>query len=237
MKPKISISALLLLAGAIAASSRPSQRETRSYVFTKDNTTGGGETFTRRPDSVGGEIALGKARIEYAGHIATDGSIPRLDLQISPSGGAKTRRFISMIVAHDSVEVIDRAGARIDTFRLAAAPGTIPLFDPSIGLYEVIVARARSHKSRSATVPMSVVKIDADDLDKLSTGSLRSLVNFVPGQVTFLSADTVVLGNTREKDKVRLIVGSDGRVRSGASGADANEHFSMRPTSKPVPLR
>jgi hypothetical protein len=137
-----------------------------------------------------------------------------------------------MVVEHDTVRVIERVARKADTLRLASSPGTIPLFDPSIGLYEVIVARARSQKSHTVAIP--VVKIDADDVGKPSNRSLRSFVRYVPGVVTFLSADTVMLGNAQEKDKVRIVVGPDGRARGAVSGADAKDHFAMRPTAKSV---
>jgi len=224
--------------GVVTASSHTFPPETRSFAYMHDNKPVGGETFTRSADSISGEIALGTSRVHYEGRIAADGTIPRLDIQTSRSGGAaNTQGFISMIVGRDSVLLIERVGRKVDSLRLASRPGTIPIFDPSIGLYEVIVARARALKARAKTVPMSVVKIDADDLGKFPTRSLRSIAAFVPGEVTFLPADTVMLGNTQEKDKVRLIIGADGRARAAASGADAKDHFSMRPTSKPAPLK
>ena len=60
----------------------------------------------------------------------------------------------------DIVQVVEHAGRKVDTTRVAARPGTMLLFDPSIGLYEMIVARARSQKSHTAAV--AVVKIDAE---------------------------------------------------------------------------
>jgi len=65
-----------------------------------------------------------------------------------------------MIAGRDIVQVVEQAGRKVDTTRVAARPGTMLLFDPSIGLYEMIVARARSQKSHTAAV--AVVKIDAE---------------------------------------------------------------------------
>jgi len=235
MKHIVSVSVAILSSGLVASSLRFVSPETRSFVYVYDNKTVGGETFTRSTDSITGDIAMGKARIHYEAHIAADGMIPRLDIHTSRSDRPTEQRFISMIVGRDSAQVIERVARKVDTLRLASAPGTIPIFDPSIGLYELVVARARSQKSRTVSVP--ILKIDADDLDKSPNASLRSLAGLVPGEVTFLSADTVMLGNAREKDKVRIIIGADGRARGAASGRDAKDHFAMRPTSKPVPVK
>lgn len=99
------------------------------------------------------------------------------------------------MVVRDSVQLIERVGRKVDTLRLASPPGTIPIFDPSIGLYEVIAAR-------------SVAGIAHDDD-----------------------------GPGHHKDKVRLLIGADGRVRSAASGADAKDHFSVRATARRTQLK
>jgi len=99
--------------------------------------------------------------IHYDGRIAEDGTIPPLDIHTSRvGGGARAQGFVSMIAGRDIVQVVEHAGRKVDTTRVAARPGTMLLFDPSIGLYEMIVARARSQKSHTAAV--AVVKIDAE---------------------------------------------------------------------------
>src|SRR5581483_6631375 len=141
------VAAAFVAFGVLPVSARSFPPETRSFVYLHDNKPGGSETFTRSADAIRGDIVLGKSRVHYEGRIAADGTIPRLDIRTSRSDdGADAPRLISMIAGHDNVQVVERIGRKADTVRVTSQPGTIPIFDPSIGLYEVVVARARSQR-------------------------------------------------------------------------------------------
>jgi hypothetical protein len=234
----VAIVAISLLNG----NSRPAPRspETRSWVYSSGKEVGG-ETVTRNGDLISGDMAIGAKHAHYEGRIAADGTIPRLDIRAWRSAAeAKHPRVMSVIVGLDSATLIEHLGSHVDTLRFASQPGLLPVINPSMGLLELLVARARAQKSRPAKVP--ILMIDALNLDAPGdkVGAAGAVID-----VTFLAADTVKLGNGPSTDQMRVIIGADGRVRGAANGSTAKKRradgtmvedkFSMRPTSKPMP--
>ena len=99
----------------------------------------------------------------------------------------------------------------------AAFPGMLPVINPSMGLTELLVARARSQKARPARVP--ILFIDALSLDSPGKDKVGAAPMAI--DVTFLAADTVRLGNGTSTDQMRVIIGVDGRSRGAAAGTTA----------------
>ena len=236
MSSLVRLSVAIVAIGMLSATSRPAAPDTRRFVYVKDNDTAGGETITRTTGSIRGDMVMGKDHVHYEGGVAADGTIPRLEIRTWRAGAeAQSARRISVAVGRTSVQLIERLGRMTDTVRLPARPGLLPVINPSIGLIELVVARARSKASRPTAIP--IVLIDALNLDSSPTASLRSRADTGTANVTFLSADTVMLGNARSRDQMRLLIGADGRSRGAASGTTATDHFAILPTSKPVPQR
>jgi hypothetical protein len=225
-------SSLSVLPPAVSAT-RSSPPETRSFAY-KSGKEVGGETVTRNGDMISGDMAVGVKHVHYEGRIAADGTIPRLDMRVWRSAAeAKHPRVMSVIVGRDSTKLIEHLGSRVDTLRFASQPGMLPLINPSVGLMELLVARARSQKSRPARVP--ILLIDALDLDSPGKDKVGAAPMAI--DVTFLAADTVRFGNGPSTDQLRIIIGADGRSRGGESGSTAKDKFSFRPTSKAVSSR
>jgi hypothetical protein len=208
--------------------------ETRSFALESPPGGVGGETVTRNGDLISGDMFIGERHSHYEGRIAANGTIPRLDIRTWRSGTeAKRRRVLTAIVGRDTAMLIEHIGSHVDTLRFAAQPGLLPVINPSMGLLELVVARARLQKSRSAKIP--ILGIDALDLD--SPGKEKVEAGTMPVDVTFLAADTVRLGNPKSADQVRMIIGTDGRIRSARSGSTAKSRFSMRPTLTRAPSK
>jgi hypothetical protein len=216
------------------ATSRIAPPDTRRFVYSSGKGGRGGETVTRNGDVISGDMFIEPNHAHYEGRIAADGTIPRLDIRAWRSAAeAKNPRVISAIVGRDSVKLIEHLGSHVDTLRFQSQPGVVPVINPSMGLMEVVVARARSQKSPSAKIP--ILLIDALSLD--TPGKAKVLARIDTLDVTFLTADTVRLGNGPSTDQMRVIIGADGRVRGGMNGSTAEDTFSMRATSKPAPSR
>jgi hypothetical protein len=216
------------------ATSRITPPDTRRFVYSSKKGGRGGETVTRNGDVIRGDMFIEANHAHYEGRIAADGTIPRLDIRAWRSAAeAKHPRVISAIVDRDSAKLIEHLGSHVDTLRFQSQPGVVPVINPSMGLMEVVVARARSQKSPSAKIP--ILLIDALSLD--TPGKAKVLARIDTLDVTFLTADTVRLGNGPSTDQMRVIIGADGRVRGGMNGSTAEDTFSMRATSKPAPSR
>jgi hypothetical protein len=184
---------------------------------------------------ISGDMMVGAKHVHYEGRIAADGTIPHLDIRAWRSAAeAKHPRVLSAIVGGDGVQLTEHLGSHVDTLRFAPQRGLLPIINPSMGLLELVVARARSQGSRSAKVPILV--IDALDLDSPAAAD-RVKADAGAVDVTFLAGDTVMLGTATSKDQMRIIVGADGRIRGAKNGSTAKDKFSMRPTSKPVSPR
>lgn len=231
MNRLLALSVAFIGIGVLTGSTRTVASEPRSFIFVEGRDTGS-ETFSRSANSLTGDMAFGKDRIHYEAKIAGDGTIPRLDIRVSRAG-AQTQKRIAVIVNRDSTQLIEEVGKKTDSVRVATQPGVLPFINLSVGLTELVVARARLQKSKMATVPV-VIALDLDNLDKSTPAPLRSRAAPILVAVTFASADSVRLGATDAKDRVRLAVGSDGNIRGVVSGSDAKDHFKAIPGSKPA---
>jgi hypothetical protein len=230
VRVSVAIVAISFLAGSAGSpTSRITPPETRSFVYSSGRDGNGGETVTRNGDVISGHMWIGAQHAQYEGRIAADGTIPRLDIRAWRSvAEAKNPRVISAIVGRDSAKLIEHLGRHVDTRRFSAQPGLVPVINPSMGLIEVVVARARSQNARSARIP--ILLIDALNLD--TPGKSKVGADTATADVTFLAGDTVMLGNGKSTDQMRVIIGADGRSRGGANGSTARDKFSIRPASK-----
>ena len=203
---------------------RVSPPETRHFVYSGEKDGDGGETVIRNGDEISGEMWIGEHHAYYEGRIAADGTIPRLDIRAWRSAAEATNpRIASVIISGDSAKLIEHLGNHVDTLRFAAQPGMVPLVNPSMGLIEVIVARARSRESRSAKIPFLLIDgLNLDTPKGAQVGAMPAVAD-----ITFLAADTVKLGNGSSTDQMRIVVGADGRIRSAANGSTARDQFSI----------
>jgi len=219
----------------VLSASRSMPPETRSFSYESPPDGVGGETITRNGDLISGDMFIGAHHAHYEGRIAADGTIPRLDIRAWHSAAeAKHPRILSAIFGRDSTLLIEHLGSHVDTLRFASQQGLLPVINPSMGLIELVVARARSQRARSAKVP--ILGIDALNLDPPHAAS-KVGAGVTPVDLTFLAGDTVMLGNPTSKDQMRIVVGADGRIRGARNGSTAKDKFSMRPTSTPVSSR
>jgi hypothetical protein len=218
----------------LVPTSRPTPPETRRFVYSSGRDGHGGEMVTRNGDAISGDMFIGANHAHYEGRIAADGTIPRLDIRAWRSAAeAKHPRVLSAIIDGDGARIIEHLGSHVDTLRFPAQPGMVSVINPSMGLIELVVARARSQGSPSAKVP--ILLIDALNLD--TPGRAKIGADTATADVTFLTADTVRLGNGTSTDQMRVIIGADGRSRGAASGSTANDKFSIEPASKPTKSR
>jgi hypothetical protein len=233
MKHILTVSIGIVAIGVLSGSARVAP-ETRSFVYKSEQDGVGAETVTRNGDMISGDMAVGTKHVHYEGRIAADGTLQRLDMRAWRSAAeAKNPRVITAIVGRDSTKLIEHLGSHVDTLRFPSQPGLLPVINPSMGLIELAVARARSQNSRFAKVPILLIDalyLDSPGKDKVEAGP-------APIEITFLGSDTVMLVTTTSKDQMRLIIGSDGRSRGAKSGATAKDHFSIMPASNPVSTR
>jgi len=212
--------------------------QARSFSYVDHNKKAGIETFTRTATSVIGDVVFDSTgtRVHYEGHIAPDGTMPRLDIRVAaPGASTKTQRLISVAVGRDSTRVVERLGSKADTIRVATQAGTMPFINFSTGITEVAIARARALKGSASAVAIPIVM--ALDFDTPTTAPLPKKVDVGPIEVTFAAGDTVRLGTPKETDRVRIAIGADGHARGIVNGSNAKGQFSGKPTSKAVPPR
>jgi hypothetical protein len=229
MNNLLALSVASVAIGALSRTGRTVESEPRTFMFVEGHDTAS-ETFTRSASSVTGDMAFSKDRIHYEAKIAGDGTIPRLDIRVSRAG-AQTQKHILVLVNRDSTQLIEQVGSKTDSVRVATQQGMLPFINFSVGLSEVLIERGRQQKARAATVPV-IVALDLDNLGESSPAPLRSRAVAAPLAMTFVSPDSVRLGTTEAKDRVRIAVGSDGNIRGVVSGADAKDHFKAMPKSK-----
>jgi|SRR5579884_2124222 len=227
MKHILAASIAIIAAGILPAS-RSLPPETRGFIYSDNKTGHGSETITRDGTLISGDMVIGENHAHYEGRVAADGTVPRLEIRAWGSAAEATRpRVASVVIGRDGATLIEHLDGRVDTSRFASRPGTMPIINPSVGLAELIVARARSQHARSVKIP--ILYIDALKLDTRSDkiGAAPQTLD-----LTFLPADTVRVGNGPSTDQMRLIVGADGRIRDVASGSTATDKFSARPAAQ-----
>ena len=162
-----------------------------TFIMLLGNDTLGVERVTRTANHLDGEFANPSrgVRVRYAATLAADGTMPRLELW-SYRGADTTGSHAAMQLQGDSM-IIDLPGR---TMRLASKSGAIAYFNPSTGLLEQAVIRARTLGGSSAEVPLFA-----------SEGGMT-----VPLSVTFIGSDSARLQLNGIAFNVSL--GMDGRV-------------------------
>jgi len=205
MKPRrfISLLILVVLCGGWTASRlhHVRQPETKSLVYTEGTDTVGRESFTRSATSLRGDLFRGTTHLHYEGRVASNGTISRLDVRTTgPGSGPAT--LASVIIGRDSAFLIGHLRTKVDTLRVASQPGLLPVINPSIGLIELIIERARAQH-------LKTVKIPVLSIDEAAVGTI---------EVTFVSPDTAMVGFADHPKPMRVAVDAQGRILGGTLG-------------------
>jgi uncharacterized protein len=173
-----------------------------ALVLVMGQDTFGIENLTRTATSLEGELT-GRAfgRMAYRLDLGPGGSARELTLRAWMPGRtdeAAPVQQVRVTLDDDSatVEVTGAAGSRTD--RLATRPGAVPYLNPSFGMLEAVLARARAEGGSSVVVPLFLVQ-----------GGQT-----VDATVTWAGADsaTIALGGTT----IHAVLDPDGSVRRAA---------------------
>ena len=178
--------ALSILAAPAAHAQQPT-----TFIMLLGNDTLAFEKVTRAPTRLDGDFSSPSrgVRVRYAATLAADGTVPRVDMW-SYRGSDTTGSHAAMQLQGDSM-VVELPGR---TLRLATKPGAIVYFNPSMGLLEQAVIRARTLGGQAAEVPLFA-----------SEGGMT-----VPVSVTFVGSDSAHLNLNGVAFNVSL--GIDGRI-------------------------
>lgn len=180
------VTGLLLGYGAAAA------QQPTTFVMLLRNDTLAIERVTRTASRLDGDFVspASGARVRYAGTIAADGTMPKLETWAYRGAADTSGTHATMQLQGDSmaVDVLGR------TLKFATKPGAIAYFNPSVGLLEQALIRAKSIGGQSPEVPLFT-----------SEGATT-----VPVSVTFVGADSahVTLGGVA----MNIALGVDGRI-------------------------
>jgi alpha-beta hydrolase superfamily lysophospholipase len=200
------MSLFLAVAGSVTARMAAAQTST-TFIMTTATDTLGIERVTRTPGHLEGDfVSPGRGvRVRYTATIATDGTVPRVDTWAYRSAADTSGSHATMQQQGDSM-IIELPGR---TLRLATKPGAIAYFNPSVGLLEQAIMRARTlgggatvevplfGSEAGATVPLSVTKVGSDSLH-LSLNGIAMNVSLGPdGRVTGMSVPSQNVRVTR----------------------------------------
>jgi dienelactone hydrolase len=153
------------------------------------------ERVTRASNHLEGEFSAPArgARVRYAATLNADGTVPRIETW-SYHGSDTSGAHATMQLQGDSmkVEVPGR------TMAFATKAGAVPYFNPSMGLLEQAILRARTIGGQTvevplfaseggATVPLSVTFVGADSAHLSLGGVAMNIALGVAGRVTGMS--------------------------------------------------
>ena len=181
------LAACLLLAGGAAAAQQPT-----TFVMLMGNDTLAVERVTRTANRLEGDFVSPSrgAHVRYAATIGADGTVPRMETWVYRGADTTASTHATMIEQGDSMTV-ELQGR---TLHFATKPGAIVYFNPSMGLLEQALIRARTLGGQTTQVPLFA-----------SEGGVT-----VPVSVTWVGSDSarVTLGAA----EMHVAVGVDGRL-------------------------
>jgi len=187
----------------LALPTAPAQQPT-TFVMLMGNDTLAVERVTRTAARLDGDFVSPTrgVRVRYAGTLAPDGTMPKFETWAYRGLTDTAGTHATMQLLGDSIAG-ELPGGRIVKF--GTKPGAIVYFNPSVGLLEQGILRAKSIGGQSAEVPLFVAEGGAT----------------VPLSVTFVGSDSahVSLGGVA----MNVALGVDGRI-SGVAVPSQNVH-------------
>lgn len=187
----MSIRCSLLAFAALLASLPLAAQQPSTFIMLKGNDTLAVESVTREPNRLLGDFNApsGGVHVRYVATLARDGTVPRFETW-AYRGNDTTGTHGTMELRGDTM-VIDVPGRNL---RLPTKVGAIPYFNPSTGLLEQAVMRARTIGGTTVEVPLFV-----------SGGGAT-----VPLNITFVGSDSAHLLLAGVAFEIAL--GTDGRI-------------------------
>jgi dienelactone hydrolase len=184
------VAAVVSLVARGAAAQQPS-----TFIMLMGTDTLGIERVTRAANHLDGEFSSPArgARVRYAATLNADGTVPQLELW-AYRGSDTTGSHATMRLQGDSMK-LDVEG-RMMAFGTKA--GAVPYFNPSMGLLEQALLRARTLGGQTvevplfaseggATVPLSVTFVGSDSAHLAMAGVAMNIALGVDGRITGMS--------------------------------------------------
>ena len=185
-------------AGTAAAGAPASEQAT--FLLQQGENTLMTERVTRSGEMLRGEVTAPMGpRLTYEATLSPDATIPRLEVRLFQPGAdtVPNQRVVAVVRGDSAIAQVFEADS-VRTNRAAVPPQTLLTLNPSIGLVEQVVRRARVLGGQSADV----------SLLPLNRGS-----SVATAQVSF-TADSAVI--SADGTEVRLQVDAAGRILGGS---------------------
>lgn len=194
------VGSVLLL--ATMANDLEAQGPPRTFLLLGGKDTVSIEVLKRTPGHLEGELIVPRAggRWAYGADLGADGLVTALETAYNATSdtlGTPPRQWGRAVFEPDSIRVTVQAGPAQRTLAFPNAAGTLPYFNPSMGMVELAVQRGLKAGGDSALVPLFTI-------DGAQTLSLV---------VRRLGTDSVLVNLAGVQ--ARLAVGSEGDVRGG----------------------
>jgi alpha-beta hydrolase superfamily lysophospholipase len=175
-----------MTAGRVAA------QQPSTFIMLMGSDTLAIERVTRTASRLDGDFVspVRGVRVRYAATLAPDGTVPSVETWAYRSASDTTGMHATMQLRGDSMSVALQGR----DMHFVTKPGAIVYFNPSMGLLEQAVIRARTLGGQSAEVPLFASEAGAT----------------VPLQVTWIGADSARL--SLNGVVFNIAVGKDGRV-------------------------
>jgi alpha-beta hydrolase superfamily lysophospholipase len=144
----------------VLVASRAAAQQPSTFIMLRGTDTLAVERVTRTANHLDGEFAsaaLG-VRVRYAATLAADGSTPRVETWAYQGAADASGTKVTMQLQGDSMAVELPGGA---VRRFASKPGAIVYFNPSMGLLEQALIRARSLGGQTVDVPLFITTAGA----------------------------------------------------------------------------
>ena len=183
------VAVLTVAAGGVTA------QQPSTFIMIMGSDTLATERVARAAGRLDGEFSSPArgARVRYAATLNADGTVPRIEMW-AYNGSDTTGRRAVMQLQGDSMKV----EAQGRTMGFATKAGAVPYFNPSMGLLEQAILRARTIGGQTvevplfaseggATVPLSVTFVGADSARLSLGGVAMNIALGVDGRVTGMS--------------------------------------------------
>jgi hypothetical protein len=190
MRSQTGLIALGILIASTAAAQQPS-----TFIMLMGSDTLAVERVTRAANHLDGDFSSPArgVRIRYAATLAPDGTVPRAEMW-AYRGSDTTGSHATMHLQGDSM-ALELPGR---TLKLPSKSGAIVYFNPSMGLLEQAVIRARTLGGQTVevplfasdggmTVPLSVTWVGSDSAHVSMSGVAMNISLGVDGRVTGMS--------------------------------------------------
>lgn len=140
------------------------QSPARTFLLLSGKDTVSIETLTRAPGHLEGELIIPRAggRWAYGADLASDGLVTSIETAYnvtSDTVGAPPRQRGLVQFDGDSIRVTVQAGILERTLAFLQAPGTLPYFNPSMGMIELAVQRAVRNGGDSTAIPLFSIDV------------------------------------------------------------------------------